>query len=553
MDAYYTFVLPILMSSVAVWQLYNRLEPTGFVSSVTLLLGIPAALSYHLALAFSSTWSAVTSVFLLYWSSLVTLIALYRISSFHPLARYPGPLPCKISKGWMSYIAARKDMHRYVNGLHAKYGDVVRIGPNELSFRHGDLIEPILANKDLRKGPYYNLRTRDGVSSIDGTKDYSEHAARRRLWDRGLGAAMTKVYMDSLVNVVSELMQKLSNRQNEVVDISQWLSLAGFDFMGKIIFSVSFDMVKNEHDHNGLIKLVQKTTYICHILAQISWIYPYLLKIPGAAGTVKTARRIGVEMAEKRKNLGSNSYDLYHYLLDEEGLEKVKPSERFALREGFVAIIAGSETTATAATNTLYFLLKHPDVKRRLQKEIREVFPENGEISDCTKFNELPFLNACINESLRLLPPGLTGLQRQVDPRSGGKMLGSYFVPAGTNVSAHLYSIQRDPRYFSPLADTFWPDRWLSQDHYTLPSGEVITKDNLIHNRDVFLPFSTGQQNCAGKNVANMELRSLLVALLNQFDIEPAEGFRVGDYEEGLADVYVTLRGPLYVQLRSVH
>lgn len=54
---------------------------------------------------------------------------------------------------------------------------------------------------------------------------------------------------------------------------------------------------------------------MCHILAQISWIYPYLLKIPGAAKTVKTARRLGREMAEKRKELGSNTHDLYHYLV----------------------------------------------------------------------------------------------------------------------------------------------------------------------------------------------------------------------------------------------
>lgn len=79
-----------------------------------------------------------------------------------------------------------------------------------------------------------------------------------------------------------------------------------------------------------------------------------------------------------------------------------------------------------------------------MQKEIREAFAEGSEISDYTTFNELSFLNACMwvyllpsvwcgliisgflrNESLRLLPPGLTGLQRQVDPRSGGKMLGS--------------------------------------------------------------------------------------------------------------------------------
>lgn len=74
----------------------------------------------------------------------------------------------------------------------------------------------------------------------------------------------------------------------------------------------------------------------------------------------------------------------------------MKPSERFALSEGFVAIIAGSETTATAVTNTLYFLLKHPDIKRRLQDEIRGALSESEDTLDYAKFLELPFLNACM-------------------------------------------------------------------------------------------------------------------------------------------------------------
>ena len=48
--------------------------------------------------------------------------------------------------------------------------------------------------------------------------------------------------------------------------------------------------------------------------------------------------------------------------------------------------------------------------------------------------------------------------------------------------------------------------------------------------------------------MANMELRSLLVALLHRFDIEPADGDRVNDYE-----VYVALRGSLYAQLQELN
>ena len=86
---------------------------------------------------------------------------------------------------------------------------------------------------------------------------------------------------------------------------------------------------------------------------------------------------------------------------------------------------------------------------------------------------------------------------------------------------------------------------------YTLPSGDQVSKDDLVIDRGAWYPFSIGQQSCAGKSIALLELRVLLIALLRQFDIEVAEGYDIEAYEKGLMDVYVTLRGPLRVKLRQ--
>ena len=60
--------------------------------------------------------------------------------------------------------------------------------------------------------------------------------------------------------------------------------------------------------------------------------------------------------------------------------------------EGLLAIIAGAETTAAAATNALYFLIKWPETKKRLQKEIHDALSAYND----TKFMDLPYLNACM-------------------------------------------------------------------------------------------------------------------------------------------------------------
>lgn len=118
-------------------------------------------------------------------------------------------------------------------------------------------------------------------------------------------------------------------------------------------------------------------------------------------------------------------------------------------------------------------------------------------------------------------------------------------------MSAHLPLIQRDPRYFYPIPNQFWPDRFLSQEAYALPSGDVITKDQLIHERSLFLPFSAGPQNCAGRAIALQEMRAVLVAVYKLFEVQKMDGFELGTWEKNVKDFYITHRGPLMVNLKA--
>ena len=66
--------------------------------------------------------------FLVYYTTLSTSIVIYRISPFHPLARYPGPFLAKVSRWWWTLVALRGYQHIVLQQLHDKYGDSVRIG-----------------------------------------------------------------------------------------------------------------------------------------------------------------------------------------------------------------------------------------------------------------------------------------------------------------------------------------------------------------------------------------------------------------------------------------
>lgn len=98
------------------------------LTHIILLLVTPAALSVLLVDRVHPIALAVAGTFATFYSTILTLIVAYRISPVHPLAAYPGPIMCKLSKFWMAYIARKGKQHLYIQGLHERYGDIVRIG-----------------------------------------------------------------------------------------------------------------------------------------------------------------------------------------------------------------------------------------------------------------------------------------------------------------------------------------------------------------------------------------------------------------------------------------
>ena len=107
------------------------------------------------------------------------------------------------------------------------------------------------------------------------------------------------------------------------------------------------------------------------------------------------------------------------------------------LENSSILIIGGSETTATLLSGATYYLLKHPDALQKLTKEVRDTFPfaENMTFSSLAK---VPYLHACIEESLRMYPP-VPGLL----PRRTGKegdVINGMFIPG--EVSATLKILQ---------------------------------------------------------------------------------------------------------------
>jgi hypothetical protein len=163
----YMIALKLMMRQIS-HIICHRVPPASLTSIAAVLFGPPIALSYFTA----NTPSVIIFVqnLVLYLLFLGTSITLYRLSPFHPLAKYPGPVLARVSRLWATYTAIQGHQHIVSHELFELYGDVVRTGPDHLIIRDASAIPVVLGTKaGWSRGPRESFsRRRSSTYSYGG-------------------------------------------------------------------------------------------------------------------------------------------------------------------------------------------------------------------------------------------------------------------------------------------------------------------------------------------------------------------------------------------------
>lgn len=198
-----------------------------------------------------------------------------------------------------------------------------------------------------------------------------------------------------------------------------------------------------------------------------------------------------------------------------------------------VFMMAGTETTATLLSGLTYYLLVNPDKLAKLVAEVRGHFTSEKNIT-VDALAKLPYLNACIDEGLRMYPPVSGGLPRKVPAE--GATIAETWVPGNVSVAVNQRATyQSSTNFCNPTS--FVPERFLGNQEYT--------NDNFA----ALQPFSLGPRNCIGKNLAYHEMRLLLTMLLFNFDISLEEESK--DWADQKVFIFWDKK-PLMVKLKAV-
>ncbi|KAF3798974.1 Cytochrome P450 monooxygenase aclL [Colletotrichum gloeosporioides] len=405
--------------------------------------------------------------------------------------------------------------------LHQKYGPVVRVAPNELSFNTAQSWKDIY---DKRKGhsPFIKSEFYDGgnfaaeAHSIVSVRDPDEHAQMRRYLRDAFSDRSLREQEHLISQVIDHFIDRIGEEGGKPggIDIVMWFNLTTFDIIGSLAFGQSFGGVSSGEEHPW-VSIVVKSLRMgamadCFkrfpsVGAVFQKMFPSLL-----TKLIEDTRKheaYTMELVQKRINQQSDRKDFLTKILEYRQTDNLSDVQIAAHSSDFVGRIAGSETAATALSCITYYLHHNSSILEQLRQEIRDSFRSYEEINDASTTG-LKLLNAVILEGMRMYPPLPFPLPRVVP--QGGDTVDGHFIPAGclpsqTVVSTNPFAASMSPEHFhEPWA--FKPERWMNSN-----------KEDIL---EASQPFSLGTRNCLGKSLGWMELRTVLAKMHFKYDLE---------------------------------
>jgi cytochrome P450 len=207
--------------------------------------------------------------------------------------------------------------------------------------------------------------------------------------------------------------------------------------------------------------------------------------------------------------------DMLYYLINAKDGETGKPAytEVELCEEANSLTAAGADTTSAVMAALFFYLVNDADVLAKLTTEIRTTFTSLDAIKSGKMLQSCSYLQACIDEVLRMNPHGAAESRRQVLP--GGLRLKEDIIPAGTIIGCDVFAIHHNPEIF-PDPFRFRPERWIV--------GNGVDAESVKVREASIFAFSYGSHGCPGRHLARMELLVTMARLIFQYDFRGMPG-----------------------------
>ncbi|XP_049388227.1 probable (S)-N-methylcoclaurine 3'-hydroxylase isozyme 2 [Solanum stenotomum] len=300
---------------------------------------------------------------------------------------------------------------------------------------------------------------------------------------------------------VSEMIHFLRSKKGETVKISEILFGTILNTLGNLFFSKDLVCDLDYERNTSEIKRVFRKYIELGALPNISDFYPLVealdLQGLGKQTEIYQSRLINIWseiVKEKRQAISRHSSDFLDVMIDS-GFSDLQINILVTELMG-----AGSDTTTSTIEWAMTELLRNNGAMHKLQAELTSKFGENDTITE-SNISELPYLAACVKETLRLHSPTPFLIPRRA-PETCKIM--NYTIPKNSKLFVNAYAIGRDSNTWED-ALSFRPERFLD------------SKVDFRGQDFEFIPFGAGRRICPGLGFAIQEVHLILASLIHHF------------------------------------
>ncbi|KAM0716115.1 hypothetical protein Q7P37_008629 [Cladosporium fusiforme] len=445
---------------------------------------------------------------------LATLWLWKLLNNRRQLSRVPGPLLAGLSDFWRAWYSRNGKLRTKLDELHRQHGTVVRYGVRSISVSDPQVVDMAFGSRagfviaDSYK-VIVGISNGKEVPSLVTIRDEDRHTALRRSVASAFTPNAVLEYESHIDQTIQELLDVL--KRKECVDLSSQMAYYTMDAAGRFSFSQSLGCLAADADAGGRIGLIRvRSSHWVRWgslpdLERLVYRNPLAMRAKRAPSSMVTvAMGLLKERLAKPKSQ-SEPPDLMTRFLDA-SQKHPETLDQAAVVGLLMSMISGAgDTTASAVTAIFYYMLKHPSTLAKLHEEFSSS-NLNEPIPAFNQVNKLPYLHAVTREGMRLFPVLATPIERKVP--QGGVTIAGTFLPEGTSVGCSQSALHHNPDVFGSDADLFRPERWLEADASRLKAMEFA-----------HMGFSRGRRVCIGQNLAVMQMKKLLAALIMGFDI----------------------------------
>ncbi|KAF4552146.1 Cytochrome P450-like protein 4 [Elsinoe fawcettii] len=475
-------------------------------------------------------------------SWIVDLKGLRKYPTLHPLSGFTNLA--------LVYEAQKGDRHHSLLLRH-KDNPVIRLGPNFLSFSAPAAIKDIYGHSTPCIKDQFYTELAGSHRHLADVVDKAEHARKRKVLSSAFAIRHLEEWEYKVTDMTSRLIKaydqactapvvpgNVFEAQHGTIDHRDWMNYFTIAAIANIGLSEDVGFLDRGDDmiiSEGVDGTTKKVSYRESLFGNLSattylvWVYDWYTLFASFCRIISPTYRKNFELAAnwdgivlrratsrlKRYQAGEKGDDFFTALMEDRMGRPHNLEFGEIVAEISIMMNAGSDTTGIALSNIMCLLVNNPRCLTKLREELDEALGDDTVVARYATVKNLPYLRACIDESLRLLPPITFNLPRLTPPE--GMYIAGEWVPGNTSVGISAYVMHRQESLYEN-AEEYRPERWLGE------AGKELQK--------YFIPFSTGARGCIGRNISYLEQTVMVATLFHRYDFAlPCPGFDPGRIE----------------------